>query len=41
VNPTFMLGGELEVRRLGFGAMRVVDDRDEGVRVLRRASSSA
>jgi len=37
VNPTFMLGGELEVRRLGFGAMRVVDDRDEGIRVLRRA----
>jgi aryl-alcohol dehydrogenase-like predicted oxidoreductase len=37
VNPTFMLGGELEVRRLGFGAMRVVDDRAEGVRVLRRA----
>jgi hypothetical protein len=25
MNPTFMLGGELEVRRLGFGAMRVVD----------------
>jgi aryl-alcohol dehydrogenase-like predicted oxidoreductase len=37
VNPTFMLGGELEVRRLGFGAMRVVDDREEGVRVVRRA----
>src|ERR1700730_8297547 len=37
VNPTFMLGGELEVRRLGFGAMRIVDDREEGVRVLRRA----
>jgi aryl-alcohol dehydrogenase-like predicted oxidoreductase len=37
VNPTFMLGGELEVRRLGFGAMRIVDDRAEGVRVLRRA----
>jgi aryl-alcohol dehydrogenase-like predicted oxidoreductase len=34
---TFMLGGELEVRRLGFGAMRIVDDRDEGVRVVRRA----
>ena len=32
-----MLGGELEVRRLGFGAMRVVEDRAEGVRVLRRA----
>ena len=37
VNPTFVLGGELEVRRLGFGAMRIVEDRDEGIRVLRRA----
>jgi pyridoxine 4-dehydrogenase len=37
MSPTFMLGGELEVRRLGFGAMRIVDDRAEGVRVLRRA----
>ena len=37
MNPTFMLGGELEVRRLGFGAMRIVSDPDEGVRVLRRA----
>jgi pyridoxine 4-dehydrogenase len=37
VNPTFRLGGELEIRRLGFGAMRIVDDREEGVRVLRRA----
>jgi len=37
VNPTFMLGGELEIRRVGFGAMRVVDDREEGVRVMRRA----
>lgn len=37
MNPTFLLGGELEVRRLGFGAMRVVDDPDEGRRVLRRA----
>src|SRR5438477_13188496 len=32
-----MLGGELEVRRLGFGSMRVVDDREECVRVVRRA----
>jgi len=32
-----MLGGEIEVRRLGFGAMRIVNDREEGVRVLRRA----
>jgi len=37
VNPTFLLGGELEVRRLGFGAMRIVNDRAEGVRVVRRA----
>jgi pyridoxine 4-dehydrogenase len=37
VNATFMLGGELEVRRLGFGAMRIVKDRGEGVRVVRRA----
>ncbi len=32
-----MLGGELEVRRVGFGSMRVVNDREEGVRVVRRA----
>ena len=37
MNPTFKLGGELKVRRLGFGAMRVVGDREEGVRVVRRA----
>jgi pyridoxine 4-dehydrogenase len=37
MNPTFSLGGELEVHRVGFGAMRIVDDRAEGVRVLRRA----
>jgi len=37
MNPTFLLGGELEVRRLGFGAMRVVSDRAEGARVVRRA----
>ena len=37
MNPSFMLGGELEIRRLGFGAMRIVDDREEGVRVVRRA----
>ena len=37
MNPTFVLGGELEVRRLGFGAMRVVKDRKEGARVVRRA----
>ena len=37
MNPTFLLGGQLEVRRLGFGAMRIVQDREEGARVLRRA----
>lgn len=37
MNPVFLLGGELEVHRLGFGAMRVVADPDEGRRVLRRA----
>jgi aryl-alcohol dehydrogenase-like predicted oxidoreductase len=37
VSSTFLLGGELEVRRLGFGAMRIVEDADEGKRVLRRA----
>ena len=37
MNPTFVIGGELEVRRLGFGAMRIVDDRVEGALVLTRA----
>ena len=37
MNPKLVLGGELEVRRLGFGAMRIVKDREEGVRVVRRA----
>jgi aryl-alcohol dehydrogenase-like predicted oxidoreductase len=37
VSSTFVLGGELEVRRLGLGAMRIVDDAEEGKRVLRRA----
>ena len=45
---TFTIGGDLEVRRLGFGAMRITgegiwgppDDPDEARRVLRRASSS-
>jgi aryl-alcohol dehydrogenase-like predicted oxidoreductase len=37
VNPAFSIGGELEVRRLGFGAMRIVADRAEGARVVRRA----
>src|SRR6266516_601443 len=37
MSPTFMLGGEVEVHCLGFGAMRVVKDREEGARVVRRA----
>jgi pyridoxine 4-dehydrogenase len=37
VNPTFLLGGELEVHRVGFGAMRIVEDPEEAPRVLRRA----
>jgi aryl-alcohol dehydrogenase-like predicted oxidoreductase len=37
VNPTFSIGGELDVRRLGFGAMRIMADRQEGARVVRRA----
>jgi pyridoxine 4-dehydrogenase len=45
VSGTFRLGGELEVARLGFGAMRIIasgfwgppKDRDEAIRVLRRA----
>ena len=37
MNSTFVLGGEFEVRRLGFGAMRVVSEPEEGRRVLRRA----
>ncbi len=37
MNPTFVIGGELEVHRVGFGAMRIVTDRAEGVRVVRRA----
>ena len=36
-DTTFKIGGELEVNRLGFGAMRITKDRAEGVRVLRRA----
>ena len=42
---TFRIGGDLEVRRLGFGAMRITGqgiwgeprDRNEAIRVLRRA----
>ena len=37
MNPTFRIGGELEVRRLGFGAMRIVKEPEEGKRVLHRA----
>ncbi len=44
-NLTFRIGGNLEVRRLGFGAMRLTGpgiwgepgDHDEAIRVLRRA----
>jgi pyridoxine 4-dehydrogenase len=34
---TFSLGGELTVSRLGFGAMRITEDPQQGRRVLRRA----
>lgn len=45
LTETFLLGGDLPVRRLGFGAMRITGpgvwgpprDRDEALRVLRRA----
>jgi pyridoxine 4-dehydrogenase len=38
VRSTFRLGGDLEVRRLGFGAMRIVDGPSEQAHaVLRRA----
>jgi pyridoxine 4-dehydrogenase len=45
VGGTFLIGGDLEVRRLGFGAMRLCgpgirgwpDDRANALRVLRRA----
>src|SRR6202030_459028 len=44
-NPTFKIGGDLEVNRLGFGAMRLTGegvwgwppDRDNALKVLRRA----
>jgi pyridoxine 4-dehydrogenase len=44
-NPTFQLGGDLTVNRLGFGAMRITGegiwgwppDRDNALKVLRRA----
>src|SRR5436190_15476375 len=44
-NPTFALGGDLTVNRLGFGAMRITGegiwgwppDRDAALKVLRRA----
>ena len=32
----FLLGGELQIRRLGFGTARVFNDHDEGLRVLKR-----
>jgi pyridoxine 4-dehydrogenase len=34
---TFLLAGELRVNRLGFGAMRITEDLEEGRRLLRRA----
>ncbi len=45
-NHTFTIGGDLEVRRLGFGAMRITGegiwgppaDRDQALAVLRRAA---
>ena len=37
MNTTFVLGGELEVGRLGFGAMRIVERPEEAGAVLRRA----
>jgi aryl-alcohol dehydrogenase-like predicted oxidoreductase len=45
VGGTFLIGGDLEVRRLGFGAMRLCgpgirgwpEDRENALRVLRRA----
>jgi hypothetical protein len=44
-NPTFQLGGDLTVNRLGFGAMRITGegiwgwpaDRNKALKVLRRA----
>jgi aryl-alcohol dehydrogenase-like predicted oxidoreductase len=36
-SPTFVLGGELTVSRLGFGAMRIVEDPGQAPLVLRRA----
>src|ERR1700734_3931700 len=45
INKTFKLGGELEIQRLGYGAMRITgkgiwgepDDRENAKKVLRRA----
>ncbi len=45
MSETFLIGGELPVHRLGFGAMRITGEgvwgppaeRDECIRVLRRA----
>ena len=37
MDGTFRIGGDLEVNRLGFGAMRITKNRRKGVRVLRRA----
>jgi len=48
-SKTFKLGGDLEINRLGFGAMRIVGDgvwgepkdAENSKAVLRRASASA
>ena len=37
MSSTFVVGGELEVNRLGFGAMRIVEDPGQAANVLRRA----
>ena len=47
-NPTFKIGGDLTVNRLGFGAMRITGDgiwgwpadRPNALKVLRRAISA-
>jgi len=47
-NPTFLLGGDLKINRLGYGAMRITgdgiwgepNDREECIRVLKRAVES-
>jgi aryl-alcohol dehydrogenase-like predicted oxidoreductase len=46
--PTFAIGGDLPVRRLGYGSMQITGpgvwgeprDRDEAIRVLRRRTTA-